>query len=62
MAESPIILGVRGGAPLNDVVQTIQAAGSLSSGTDNYVVGPTLGIRLPLGVSSPAMLYLHAYR
>src|SRR3954447_2854360 len=51
LAESPIILGVRGGIPLNDVVQTVQAGGSLSSATDNYVVGPTIGIRLPLGFS-----------
>src|SRR4051794_35126299 len=43
LAESPIILGVRGGIPLNDVVQTVQAGGSLSSATDNYVVGPTIG-------------------
>jgi opacity protein-like surface antigen len=51
LAESPIIFGVRGGVPLNDVVSTVQTAGSLSSATDNYVVGPTIGIRLPLGFS-----------
>jgi opacity protein-like surface antigen len=50
-AESPFIIGVRGGVPLTDVVQTVQTGGSLSSATDNYVIGPTLGIRLPLGLS-----------
>lgn len=50
-AESPFIVGVRGGVPFTDVVQTVQTGGSLSSATDNYVVGPTLGIRLPLGLS-----------
>jgi opacity protein-like surface antigen len=50
-AESPIIIGVRGGVPLNDVIQTVQSGASISSSTDNYVVGPTLGIRLPLGFS-----------
>jgi opacity protein-like surface antigen len=53
-AESPIIIGVRGGVPLNDVIQTVQTGGSVSSSTDNYVIGPTLGIRLPLGLSVAA--------
>lgn len=50
-AESPFIIGVRGGVPLGDVVQTVQSGSSISSATDHYVVGPTLGIRLPAGFS-----------
>lgn len=50
-AESPLIIGVRGGVPLGDVIHTVQSGSSISSSTDNYVVGPTLGIRLPLGFS-----------
>jgi hypothetical protein len=51
LAENPFIIGVRGGVPLNDVVNTVQNGSSISSSTDNYVVGPTVGIRLPLGLS-----------
>jgi opacity protein-like surface antigen len=50
-AESPFIIGVRGGVPLGDVINTVQSGSSISSSTDHYVVGPTLGIRLPLGLS-----------
>jgi opacity protein-like surface antigen len=50
-AESPFIIGVRGGVPLGDVIHTVQSGSSISSSTDNYVVGPTLGIRLPAGFS-----------
>jgi hypothetical protein len=50
-AESPFIIGVRGGVPLGDVIHTVQSGASISSSTDHYVVGPTLGIRLPLGFS-----------
>jgi opacity protein-like surface antigen len=50
-AESPFIIGVRGGVPLGDVIQTVQSGSSISSSTDHYVVGPTLGIRLPAGFS-----------
>jgi hypothetical protein len=53
-AESPIIIGVRGGVPLGDVIHTVQSGSSISSSTDNYVVGPTLGVRLPLGFSVAA--------
>jgi hypothetical protein len=50
-AESPFIIGVRGGVPLGDVVHAVQSGSGVSSATDNYVVGPTLGVRLPLGLS-----------
>lgn len=50
-AESPFIVGVRGGVPLGDVINTVQSGSSVSSATDHYVVGPTLGIRLPAGFS-----------
>jgi opacity protein-like surface antigen len=52
--ESPFIIGVRGGVPLGDVIETVQSGSSVSSSTDHYVVGPTLGIRLPLGFSVAA--------
>ena len=50
-AQSPFIIGVRGGVPLGDVIQTVQSGSNISSSTDHYVVGPTLGIRLPAGFS-----------
>jgi hypothetical protein len=50
-AESPFIIGVRGGVPFGDVVNAVQSGSGVSSATDNYVVGPTVGIRLPLGLS-----------
>jgi opacity protein-like surface antigen len=50
-AESPFIIGVRGGVPLGDVIDTVQSGSGISSATDHYVVGPTLGIRLPAGFS-----------
>jgi hypothetical protein len=50
-AESPVIIGVRGGVPLGDVIHAVQSGSGVSSSTDNYVVGPTLGVRLPLGFS-----------
>lgn len=53
-AESPFIIGVRGGVPLGDVVQTVQSGSGVSSSTDHYVVGPTFGIRLPAGFSVAA--------
>jgi hypothetical protein len=49
--ESPFIIGVRGGVPLGDVIHAVQSGSGISSSTDNYVVGPTLGVRLPLGLS-----------
>src|SRR5947207_15819925 len=53
-AESPFIIGVRGGVPLGDVIQTVQSGSSISSSTDHYVVGPTFGIRLPIRFSVAA--------
>lgn len=53
-AESPIIVGVRGGVPLNDAIQIANSGGNFSSASNNYVVGPTLGVRLPLGFSVAA--------
>lgn len=49
--ESPFIIGVRGGVPLGDVIHAVQSGSGIASSTDNYVVGPTLGVRLPLGFS-----------
>lgn len=51
LAESPLIVGVRAGVPLNDVVQTVQNGTNISSSMDNYVIGPTVGVRLPFGFS-----------
>lgn len=54
-AAGPLIIGVRGGARLNDIVDAVnsgQTAGrTLESATENYVVGPTLGVKLPIGFS-----------
>jgi opacity protein-like surface antigen len=46
-----LIIGVRGGLPLNDAIQSVQNGNLVSTSSDNYVVGPTLGVRLPLGLS-----------
>lgn len=54
VAESPIFFGVRGGVPVGNVIHAVQSGSGISSSTDNYVVGPTLGIRLPLGLSVAA--------
>lgn len=53
-AAGPIVFGVRGGAPINDsnsMTNTlINSTGAASVG-QRYEVGPTLGVRLPLGFS-----------
>jgi len=49
-ADQPFIIGVRGGVPLNDVIQGANGGG-VSVATKRYVVGPTVGLRLPLGFS-----------
>ena len=48
---SPIIFGGRGGALVSDSPASL--AGNLNGGSINrtYVIGPTLGVRLPLGFS-----------
>lgn len=54
-AANPIIIGVRGGARLNDIVDSVNNAPTVGqtfqSATENYIVGPTLGVRLPAGFS-----------
>lgn len=51
MAAGPFIIGVRGGVPLTDILDSVDNGGGISTATKNYVVGPTLGVRLPLGFS-----------
>jgi len=48
-AEGPIIFGVRGGVPFNAANTFGSRFGVLS--TQRFEVGPTLGIRLPVGLS-----------
>jgi hypothetical protein len=50
-AATPIIFGARGGAALNDNAETLVSSAVGSSPSKTYVVGPTLGVRLPLGFS-----------
>lgn len=50
-AQSPFIIGVRGGVPLNTAIQIANNNGNFSSASNDYVVGPTIGVRLPLGFS-----------
>ncbi len=51
MAAGPLVIGVRGGVPLIDILDSVQDGGGISTATKNYVVGPTVGVRLPLGLS-----------
>src|SRR6185295_8438175 len=50
-AAGPLIFGVRGGAPFNAVDNPITGALGNFSTTKRYEVGPTVGVRLPLGFS-----------
>ena len=51
LTAGPLILGVRAGLPFTDTIDTLfNGLGNVSS-TDHFEVGPTLGIRLPLGFS-----------
>jgi hypothetical protein len=54
-AAGPLIIGVRGGARLNDIVDAVENSPTVGrtfeAATGNYVVGPTLGFRMPLGFS-----------
>ena len=50
-AASPIIFGARGGVPFSDTSTSITSGlGGLTS-SQRFEVGPTLGVRLPLGFS-----------
>ena len=50
-AASPIIFGARGGVPFSDTTTSITSGlGGLTS-SQRFEVGPTLGVRLPLGFS-----------
>ena len=46
-AESPVIFGARGGIPFNTTDVISQVGGP----TLRYTIGPTLGVRLPVGLS-----------
>src|SRR4051794_8308405 len=48
-AASPIIFGVRGGAPFNITDPITSGLTNSFSTTRKFEVGPTLGFRLPLG-------------
>lgn len=50
-AAGPFLIGVRGGAPLNDVIRSVSSGAGVSAATKNYLVGPTVGLKLPLGFS-----------
>ncbi len=52
-AAGPFIIGVRGGAQLTDIINGVNGGG-VSTATRNYVVGPTLGLKLPVGFSVQA--------
>src|SRR4051794_37910198 len=52
-AAGPLIIGVRGGVPLTDILDAADN-GRVSTATKRYVVGPTLGLKLPIGFSVEA--------
>jgi len=54
-------VGVRAGVPLSDFFSTIQSSNfGFNSNTQNYIVGPTLELYLPLGLGIEADgLYRH---
>lgn len=48
----PLSIGVKGGVPLVDFVETLQSPNAVShSDMRRYLIGPTAEIRLPLGLS-----------
>jgi len=49
-AAGPILFGVRGGVPFN-IGDTLTSGLSSFSSTRRFEVGPTVGVRLPLGFS-----------
>jgi hypothetical protein len=57
----PIGLGVKAGVPLTDFFSTVKSPNfGFNSNTKNYIVGPTLELRLPLGLGIEAdALYRH---
>jgi len=50
-AANTFIIGGRGGAALNDDVNTVASVATGRSMAKIYVIGPTAGVRLPLGFS-----------
>lgn len=51
-AAGPLIFGVRGGAPFTDTnTATSAVTGALGVAQRRFEIGPTLGVRLPLGFS-----------
>ena len=57
----PIGFGVKGGVPLNDFYTTVSSPNfGFNSSTQNYIVGPTVELRLPFGLGVEAdALYRH---
>ena len=50
-AASPIIFGVRGGVPLTNTFGNVTSNLGLTSPSQQFIVGPTVGLHLPLGFS-----------
>jgi hypothetical protein len=50
-AASPLIFGARGGVPLTDNTNNLTNSIGLTSPGGRYEIGPTVGVRLPLGFS-----------
>ncbi len=50
-AEGPIIFGVRGGVPFTDMLSSLTSGLGSFASTQRFEVGPTVGLRLPLGFS-----------
>lgn len=51
LAAGPIIFGARGGVPFANTTDSLTGALGAFSTTQRFAVGPTLGVRLPLGFS-----------
>lgn len=49
----PLIIGVRAGAPFTDILDSV-SEGDVRTATRDYVVGPTVGLKLPAGFSVEA--------
>ncbi len=50
-AAGPLIFGVRGGAPFTTTTDALTSGLGAISSSQRFEVGPTLGVRLPLGFS-----------
>lgn len=50
-AAGPFTFGVRGGVPFTDAVDAVAGRTAISVSNGSFIFGPTVGVRLPAGLS-----------